>query len=162
MNDLVLGIGELGVSDTPGSAIKTFALGSCVALLLYEPKKRIGGMVHIALSNSCINEEKSRTKPGYFADTGIPALMDMMKKKMKSLDLSGLIAKLVGGASVMEDAQLFNIGGNNIVEVKKILDKYGLKLKAEDTGGDISRTVTMFIDTGLIIVSNYKRGKWEL
>lgn len=162
MKDLILGIGEMGVSDTPGSMIKTFALGSCIALILYEPRKRIGGMVHIALSNSNINEEKSRTKPGYFVDTALPALIAMMKKKIKSEDLSSVIVKLAGGASVMEDARLFNIGGNNISEVKKLLHKYGLNIKAEDTGGDLSRTVTLFIDTGKTLISNYKKGKWEL
>ena len=78
MSNVILGVGEYGASRTPGDIVKTFALGSCVAVILMCPKTRTVGMVHVALPESKINPEKVKTRPGYFADTGIPALMKQM------------------------------------------------------------------------------------
>jgi hypothetical protein len=69
--------------------------------------------------------------------------------------------KLVGGAAVMEDQHIFNIGENNINAVKKILKDQGLRIFSEDTGGDASRTVTLHVATGRTVVSNIKKGIWK-
>jgi len=160
MPDLVLGIGDMGISNDPGVNIKTYALGSCIAVVLYNAEFKTGGMVHIALADSNINEEKSKIKPGYFADTGIPELLTRMRKKMGSLDLSGLEIKLIGGARVIRDERFFDIGGKNIETARKLIRSMGLKIKSEDTAGDISRTVTLFTADGRTMISNVEKGKW--
>jgi len=78
MSNLILGVGEFGASKNPSDIVKTFALGSCVAVVLMCPRTRTVGMVHVALPESKINPEKVKTRPGYFADTGIPALLQKM------------------------------------------------------------------------------------
>ena len=40
MSQLVLGIGEYGSCKTPDGVIKTYALGSCVAVVLLDPRTR--------------------------------------------------------------------------------------------------------------------------
>ncbi|PLX47544.1 MAG: chemotaxis protein CheD [Desulfobulbaceae bacterium] len=159
---LVLGVGDLGASKNPPELIKTYALGSCVAVILIHPKTRVVGMVHVALPDSTINPQKARTKPGYFADTGIPALI----REMMGLGCSGgpkqMVAKIAGGAKIMDPNNVFNIGNRNILAVKKILWKYGVGPRAEDVGGVISRTVTVSAKTGRVTLSSPGKEDWRL
>ena len=159
---LVLGVGDLGASKNPPELIKTYALGSCVAVILIHPKTRVVGMVHVALPDSTINPQKARAKPGYFADTGIPALI----REMMGLGSSGgpkqMVAKIAGGAKIMDPNNVFNIGNRNILAVKKILWKYGVGPRAEDVGGVISRTVTVSAKTGRVTLSSPGKEDWRL
>jgi chemotaxis protein CheD len=162
MSDIILGIGDFGASNTPGSSVKTFALGSCVAVVLLDPRNRAVGMVHIALPDSSINEAKGRERPGYFADLGLPLLLQEMTRFGATAKGRGLIVKLVGGASIMDHNDTFNIGKRNVLAIKKILWSFGMGAVAEDVGGNHSRTVSVAVDTGKVLVSCPGRGQWEV
>ncbi len=154
MKTILLGIGDIGISKDPTETLKTCALGSCVAVIILNPSVRAAAMAHIALPNSGTNPIKAREKPGYYADTGIPALL----KQMHNLSTNGakrdLFVKLVGGARIMDPKNTFNIGKRNVLAIKKILWSYGLGVIAEDTGGTISRTVIVPLNTGKVIISS--------
>lgn len=162
MSQIILGIGDLGASNTPGTLLKTFALGSCVGLILLDPKTRTVGMAHIALPESRINPQKAKERPGYFADTAIPLLLKEMARHGAPLQGRGLIVKLAGGASIMDPNETFNIGKRNLLAIKKILWAHGLGAVAEDVGGNFSRTLSVGVDTGEIIISCPGRGQWTL
>lgn len=162
MRDIIIGIGDLFACKDVNMVLKTFALGSCVAVTIYDQQNQTGAMVHIALSDSKVNEEKSLAKPGYFVNTAIPALIKKIKKIHPSFQPSNCIVKLIGGASVLNDENFFNIGQKNITTAKKLLSHYGFKISGEDTGGKISRTVTLSIETGKVVISNAEIGKWEI
>lgn len=162
MNEIVLGVGEFGASHDTGAVIKTYSLGSCVALIIYDPATRVGGMVHIALPESKVRPDMVQKRPGYFADTGIPALFKQMKIEGLNGNSKNLVIKLVGGAKVMDPNSLFDIGKRNVLATKKLLWKHGLGLKAEDVGGSLPRTASIDIDTGKVIISSAGRGKWEV
>lgn len=162
MRDIIVGIGDIQVSKDPKSRLKTFALGSCIAITMYNKEKGTGGMVHIALSNSKVNIEKSRSKPGYFADTALPEMIKKLKKIDSEFDPSQYTTKLTGGASVLNDENFFNIGKNNIEAAKRLIRETGFSLTAADVGGTISRTVTLSMDTGTVEISNAEKGKWEI
>ncbi len=153
MKQINVGIGELAVSKNPEEKIKTFGLGSCVAVIVLDPKVRVVGLMHIALPDSSINPEKAEKQPAYFADTGIPYLLGEMAKLGSNPKGQGLIVKLVGGAQVMDPNQRFNIGKRNVLTIKKILWKYHLAVVAEETGGNISRTVDVAVETGRVTIS---------
>ena len=70
---IVVGIGELAVAEGE-SSIVTHALGSCVAVCIWEPIARGGGMLHLLLPESRINPGRADRQPAAFADTGIPLL----------------------------------------------------------------------------------------
>ncbi|ABA88450.1 protein glutamine deamidase and protein glutamate methylesterase CheD associated with MCPs of class 36H [Syntrophotalea carbinolica DSM 2380] len=162
MSDLILGIGEYGVSKTPGSMVKTYALGSCVAVTMYEPNLKIAGMVHVALPESKLNTAKGEQCPGYFADLGVPLLFKEMVRLGCHARGRGLVVKMLGGAAVMAGNDTFNIGKRNILAVKKILWKLGMGPVAEDVGANYSRTVSLHVDTGLVNVSCPGRGQWQI
>ena len=154
-----IGIGHIKITATPGDEIKTYALGSCVAVILYDKKMKIAGMIHIALPDSAVNTEKAQSLPGYFADTGLPVLLKDFKKL--GGDRKTTVIKIAGGSSIMDANKTFDIGKRNAIAVKRYLWKHGLGVMKEDIGGSISRTVSIEIDTGKVILSNAK-DRWEL
>ncbi len=153
MSQINVGIGELAVSKTKDQVLKTFGLGSCVAIVVLDPKVRVVGLIHIALPDSTINPDKAKKQPGYFADTGIPHLMAEMAKLGSHPKGQGFIIKLIGGARVMDPNERFNIGKRNILAIKKILWSYNLAVVAEETGGSSSRTVGVDVGTGRVTIS---------
>ncbi len=154
-----IGIGYLKATNSPGDEIKTYALGSCVAVVLYDKKTKIAGMIHIALPDSAVNTEKAKSLPGYFVDTGLPLLL----KEFKNLggDRKTTVIKIAGGSSIMDENKTFDIGKRNAIAVKRFLWKQGLGVMKEDIGGNISRTVSIDTDTGRVLLSNAKK-KWEI
>ncbi len=156
-----VGIGKMAVSKTPGDLIKTMALGSCVGVMLYDPKIKAAGLLHIALPDSKVAKNKGQNRPCRYADTGIPLLLRGMSKLGCGRGRS-LIVKIAGGANVLDPYDTFNIGKRNTLAIKKILWKNSLILKAEDVGGSISRTATIEVNTGRIILSSPGRSTKEL
>jgi chemotaxis protein CheD len=147
-----VGIGEWIVSADPDAILKTYALGSCVAVMVYDSKVRVAGMIHVALPDSTIDQGRAQVMPGYFADTGLPLLIEEMKKL--GVIRSHVWVKLAGGASVMDSCGLFDIGKRNVLAVKKQLWRSTLGPIAEDVGGTISRTVSLSVATGETTLSS--------
>ncbi len=75
---IVVGIGACALARSPVK-IKTFGLGSCVSITLYDRKERMGGLVHAMLPS--INHARIKDKPSKYADSGIEYLAAEMVKK---------------------------------------------------------------------------------
>ncbi len=151
-NQVVVGMGDLAVTDRTGDVLVTYALGSCIALCLYDPVRKAAGMIHYMLPLSKASPEKAKTRPAMFGDTGIPLLF----KKMFHLGCrkEDLVVKAVGGGNIKDEKGIFNIGKRNITVLRKILWKNEILLAAEDVGGRKSRTVRLFVEDGLTLVSS--------
>ena len=162
MGQIVLGVGDYGASNTPGDDVKTFALGSCVSVIFLDPKTRTVGMAHVALPDSSINKAKATEKPGYFADTAIPALLAQMTKFGCDQRGKGMVVKLCGGANVMDTNDTFQIGKRNALAIKKILWSYGMGAVSEDLGKNYSRTVSISVSAGQITLSSPGKPNWQL
>ena len=161
MGRIVVGIGEAAVSKDIEDIIKTYALGSCVAVVFLDPKTRMVGMVHIALPDSSIDPDKGKSLPGYFADTGIPFLLNLMREQ-GSVPHSGYIVKMTGGANVMDANDHFQIGKRNVTAIKKLLWDNNLPIKSEEVGRKISRTVSVDLKNGKVTVSSSDGTEWGL
>lgn len=159
---ILLGVGDFGATNKEGECIRTIGLGSCVAVIILDPKTRCVGMDHVALPESSTSPNRAEKKPGHFADTGIPALLKAMEKLGSDLKGPGKIVKLVGGANVMDPHNTFNIGKRNVLAIKKVLWQFGMGAIAEDIGGHISRTVEVDVDTGRVRISSPGREQWEI
>lgn len=152
MNLITVGIGGLEVSDDRGSVIITHGLGSCIAIVLYDPVRKAGGMLHFQLPTAQLSPERARQSPGTFADTGIPLLFE----KMYALGSvkRNLIVKAAGGDNFHGDSGTFDIGKRNHTTMRKIFWKAQVLVAAEDVGGSRSRTVRLFLDTGQVTVQS--------
>lgn len=152
--DIVIGIGEYAISNNEEDVIKTFSLGSCVALTIYCPKNKVLGMVHIALPDSNINLEESKNKPGHFADTAIPLLLDTLSSKY-GCNKYDLVCNMYGGSNSIQNDDNFQIGKRNIDSVLNILGEKNVTLNKCDTGGFISRTIEADVKSGTVKLSSY-------
>jgi chemotaxis protein CheD len=160
VSTLFVGVGGIAVSRAPGDQVKTMALGSCVAVVMLCPQTHAVGMDHVALPESSIAPERARERPGYFADTGIPALLSAMVKAGARRET--LVVKLVGGAAVLDPNSTFNIGKRNALAIKKLLWGQRMGALAEDLGGTISRTVTVDVAKGRVVISSPGKPDWEI
>jgi chemotaxis protein CheD len=143
-----VGIADCRLSKSPEDVLVTYALGSCVGVAIYDPVARVGGLLHYMLPESAIDPSKARDNPYMFADTGIPLLF------RRSYELGAekrrLIVCVAGGAQVMDEAGVFNIGKRNALALRKILWKAGVLIHSESLGGFVSRTVRMDLNTGRV------------
>ena len=149
----IIGIGDYAVSSNDEDTIKTFALGSCVALVIYCPNSRKLGMVHIALpDSSIIRNEDNKYKEGYFADVAVPMLFNKVCggfiNYKKEYEVS-----IFGGALSKNKNDIFNIGLKNLIKVKEILNENNVKFEYSNTGGNYSRTIEVDVKTGTPIIN---------
>lgn len=159
----IVGVGGFTASKNPAEIIKTFALGSCVAVIMLHPPTRSVGMVHVALPDSAVARGNIGDRPGYFADTGIPILLqEMAKLGANSPGNKGMVVKLAGGAKVLDPNNVFNVGKRNILAIKKILWSMGMGPVAEDLGQNFSRTVSVEVKTGRITISSPGKKDWQI
>jgi chemotaxis protein CheD len=150
---ILLGIGEYGATARKGEVLRTLGLGSCVAVLCHDAAAGVAGMIHIALPDSSLAPEKPLARPGYYADTGLPALFDSLRKAGWRKEAGRLTVKLAGGASILDPNGTFNIGKRNVLAIKRILWGMGLGPIAEDVGGNHSRTVSIAADNGVVTIT---------
>jgi chemotaxis protein CheD len=154
----VVEVGDMKVGRE-GDQLVTYALGSCLGLMIYEPVAHIGGLLHAMLPSSKLNPEKAQANPFMFVDTGVAILMKALN------DLGGLktrmIVKAVGCGNRFGKNEMFKIGERNYTVLKKLLRNNNLFLKSEDVGGVRSRTIYFDISTGRTIIRTNGK-KWEL
>ena len=149
------------VSMEPGTILKAMALGSCVGVVAVAPRYRAVGMVHVVLPDSKIDTDRALAMPGYFADTGIAALMDQFKAAGVH-NRRDMVIKMAGGARVMKANTTFDIGKRNVLACRKELWRNQMAAIAEDIGNTFSRTVWVEVDTGRVFVESPGLGRWEL
>ncbi len=148
MRELVVGVGEGTVSSDPDAVLVTYALGSCIAVMVHDPVARVAGMIHYMLPESPRLKDGPGPQPWKFADTGIPHLLRVALAS--GADLRGLLIVAAGGAQVLNDNSIFNIGKRNCLALRKHLWKFGLVPHAEETGGTLVRTVRIEVNSGRV------------
>lgn len=157
MKPITVGMAELRVTEDPEAMLVSYALGSCMAVLVHDMLRRTAGMIHFMLPLSSIKPEKSQALPAMFADTGIPLLLRYMYGLGSSK--SNLVVRLVGGASLRTPGGHLEIGKRNYVTARRLLLESGLSVASEAVGGAVSRTVRLFARTGraTVLIGNERQ-----
>lgn len=145
-SQLTVGVGDCKVSDDGGSVLATYALGSCIAIAIHDPVAAVAGLLHFMLPESSLNPEKASRSPFIFADTGIPLLLYAAYQLGARTDR--LVVRVVGGARMMDENGVFDIGKRNHLASRKILWEAGVIIGGEEAGGTMSRTVWLEVATG--------------
>lgn len=160
MQSTYVRIGEIKYSKINGNNLQAVALGSCVAVVLYDPIIKVAGMAHVALPDyrgpQRVKNDKMDLK-GRYADTAIPKLLQKLNT-MGGLQIR-LKAKIAGGANIFGTKGIYldshlNIGKRNADRVEEILKEKGIPILGRDLGGDTARTVTFDIKTQRMIITN--------
>jgi len=150
-------IGEMVVSASPDDILVAYGLGSCVAICLYDPRMRVGGMLH-ALLPRAPDPQRAAASPARFVEQGVPLLVETV------LRLGGrqarLRASLCGGARMISnpvfDGQL-HVGRNNVLAAIAALDALRIPIQAQDVGGRHGRTVRIALADGQVSVRTMRR-----
>jgi chemotaxis protein CheD len=149
---IVIGIGEFAVAAKPEATIVTHALGSCIAVCLFDADAGVAGMLHFLLPESKLNPERAQKQPGAFADTGIPLLFQTAYKH--GADKKRCKVKLLGGASIAgAGGGGLDVGKRNAMAAKRLLWQNGVMVHGEALGGSESRTVSLSVADGRLRVS---------
>ncbi|MDX9964162.1 chemotaxis protein CheD [Desulfobacter postgatei] len=156
----IVGIADMKVSNRTGDTIVTYSLGSCVGLAIYDPQAGVGGILHYILPNSAIDEIKAKSNPFMFADTGIPELF----KQVYALgaEKSRIKVFVAGGAEIMEQEGIFNIGRQNYSALMQILTQNNLSIWKQAVGGYSNRAIKMEIASGKIYLKTSGLGEVQL
>lgn len=148
--EVLVRVADLNVA-TGEQVLVTYGLGSCVAILLYEPQHRIAAMAHIMLPSLSLARRGDR--PGKTPHTAVPALVEAMvglgaeRRKISS--------RLVGGASLFASLTppgSIQMGERNVVSCREILNQQGIPLVTEQVGGESGRSVWLYASDGRAII----------
>jgi chemotaxis protein CheD len=152
MKLITVSIGGLEVTADREATLITHGLGSCIAVMTYDPLAKVAGMLHLQLPTSTLSPERALDSPGTFADTGIPLLFERMYAL--GAKKQAIVVKVAGGGTFHGDNGTFDIGKRNYTMMRKIFWKAQVLVAAEDVGGSRSRTVRLFLDTGQVTVQS--------
>jgi len=129
-NRISLFAGEVAASQLP--VVLDTLLGSCVAVCMYDPVLRVGGMNHILLPNCSAGEKSPRC--------GVHA-MELL-----------IVAKAFGGANVLQGIKMLPVGDGNARFVREFLALERIPLVAERMGGTHAVHLYFHTDTGKVTV----------
>ncbi len=132
--------GQLAVAAEP-TAITTI-LGSCVAVCLFDPVARIGGMNHYLLPHHVERERSPR-----FGTVAIPELV--ARVLAAGARSAALQAKVFGGASLIGAFRgSRNLGEENARLAARLLADAGIPVLDRDVGGTRGRKLIFHVDDG--------------
>ncbi len=149
---LVVGVAEMVISNDVTSDLITYSLGSCLGIAIYDPVRKVGGLLHAMLPHSKIDPGKATTSPFMFVDTGVPMLFQAV------YNLGGercrLILTVAGGAEFLDPNGVFNIGERNCKALDELLTRNGWAPQTQDVGGTCSRTMRLELSTGRVSIKS--------
>jgi chemotaxis protein CheD len=148
-NSLAVGLGEIKISRLPTDILVAYGLGSCVGVGMYDPITRVAGLLHAVLPEH-INHGENSAK---YVDTGISDLVAGMEKN--GAVRSRLTVRIAGGAHMLNAPgfkQALNIGERNTAAALATLAALNLRVAAQDCGGNLGRTVRLYVATGRMTV----------
>jgi chemotaxis protein CheD len=141
--------GDLAASGPDGPVLASVGLGSCVGLALLDDRAGVAGLAHVMLPYA---GGRGRDTPGRFADTAVPALLDLVEQAGGSR--SALVAVLAGGARMFAVSGLagMHIGARNEVSLRAALGHARVPVAACATGGTAGRSVRVLSAEGIVVV----------
>jgi chemotaxis protein CheD len=150
---VIVGMADVKVSNAPDDTLITYALGSCLGIVVHDPVAGVAGLLHVMLPSSTIDAQKAALQPAMFVDTGVPLLFKECyrlgaKKERMTVSVAG------GAFSGSADAEdTFQIGKRNLLTLRKLLWKNSVLIHADATGGvQLSRTMSVSVATGAVLL----------
>lgn len=145
-----VGLGEQVISQDPETVLVAYGLGSCVAVSMVDPVRKISGLIHCVLP-----ERQNGTDPGVakYVDSGVEGLLNAMIRQ--GADQRRLVVRMAGGANMLTpyaNGNSFDIGTRNVQAARRVFERLRLRLSAEQVGGNIGRTVRLYVHDGRMTV----------
>lgn len=135
------------VKSATGKAIlRTIALGSCVAIVIYDAGKKNAAMAHVMLPGKAPAKVDPHERTKYAADA-----IDVLVEQMTRLgsEKRDFKVAVVGGANVLKRPD-DTIARDNVESNLRILDHNNLNIVAKSVGGTQRRNISIDIADGII------------
>ena len=145
---LVAGIGEMVFSSDPNAHLVAYGLGSCIALAVWDPKTRVGGLAHFMLPSGPANSGS----PVKFIDTGLDVYLRALEAK--GAVLTRCVIKAAGAAAMLTVGGGLAIGKRNSDTIQAALAERGLSTVATALGGNAGRTVQLEVGDGRFLIKS--------
>lgn len=145
-NRKLAGIGQMVVSSDASDLLVVPNLGSCLGVAVFDPQKKVGGVVHCLLPLSSADPKQAQEKPTLYVDTGVATLLDTVIGM--GATKRGLIIVAAGCGNINDANNVFEIGKKNHTIFRKVMWKNGLMIKAEHIGDSHSRTLSLDMSSG--------------
>ncbi len=134
---------------TTGPKVLLTVLGSCVAACLIDPYAAVAGMNHFMLPDAGqggLDQPAAMRYGAHSMDVLVRALVRAGARRER------LQAKVFGGAAVLPNMPLLNVGDRNAQFVLRYLQAEKIGLYAQDLGGSYARRVAFLADSGKVVV----------
>jgi chemotaxis protein CheD len=137
--------------------LATIGLGSCVAIVLHDAERQVGGLAHILLPSESLSQD--RANRAKFPATAVPLLLE----RMRALGArpAHVVAKIVGGASMFTTllpAYGLPMGERNLLATRDALRHAGIPIVGEDVGGGHGRSVRFHVASGVVEIHSLVKG----
>ncbi len=137
-------------------------LGSCVAITMRHKEQGFSAVCHAMLpwyrpgAGRIVEIDKLR-----FVDTSIEHMVARFQHR--GIFCSELEAKMFGGACTFSSSQGVKesvlVGKNNVAAALETLDRFGIVLAAQDTGGTEGRRIYFNTGTGEVLLKRIGHGQ---
>ena len=121
------------------------AIGSCIAIIGIDSKRKVGAMAHVMLPGKSPSKDLLHTTR--YADNAIEEMLNQLNKR--GIIKENITICLVGGANVLK-REKDTIGKDNLDSIERILQGKQIKIKERSIGGFERRTVLFDIERGCI------------
>lgn len=156
MNEVRVKVADAAV-EKGDAVISTIGLGSCVAIVLHDAERRVGGLAHILLPSETLSQDRSNRAK--FPATAVPLLLERMREL--GANRTRIVGKLVGGASMFASllpTSGLQMGERNLIAARAALAQASIPIVAEDVGGEHGRNVFFMVASGDVEVRSMVRG----
>jgi chemotaxis protein CheD len=156
----IVKVADLAAMGGEGTLI-TLGLGSCVAVALWDPGARVGGLAHVLLPSRTLARDQSN--PAKFPESAVPLLIGRIEELGGSA--RRLTARLVGGAAMFANIAtpgVAQMGERNVAAMHEALKMARVPVTGEDTGRDYGRSVYFDVASGRLEVRSVQHGVREL
>lgn len=153
---------------TSSNDIVWTVLGSCVTVIIYSKKRKIGAVCHAQLpekhnqdkcsdgcSNPCFTNVNNTNEFKY-----VTCSIRYMIKKLKEFNIkkSEVVVYLYGGASMFGfNSSKKPVGTLNVEMAEKMIKKYKLNINKKEVLGNRSRKIIFYNETGEVIYNKQNK-----
>lgn len=125
-------------------------LGSCVAIVLTDPRRTIGAMCHIVHCKAALGIVDN---PGAYADVALDIMYALLRKRGFRPELCE--AFVYGGGNMFpEQFTQAHVGEENCRWVLNRLKRDGVRIAFHDLGGNIYRRLSWTVGPGMPLVQS--------
>ncbi|QYK03554.1 chemotaxis protein CheD [Shewanella zhangzhouensis] len=144
-----------------GDIIVHTLLGSCVAITIWHPGYKVGGMCHYLLPVRQHYSNSNNHPPGHYGTDAIEYFLE--KVKLKGLRPQSFEVKIFGGGNILHGVEQLehaqNVAHVNVEQGRILLKRAGFNIKIEDVGGVRYRNVYFELISGDVWVQYGKHTK---